>query len=461
MWQPRLRSGPGTAGALAALGLPMAALALGVAAGFDPKLAIGAALGVVFVAAVMGELALGLALFTVLAFFEVLPAVAGGFTFAKIGGILLTIAWLATIATRPRTSRAFVADHPLATCMLLAFLAWLAMSAAWAEDPGAALATLPRYGPNVLLFLIVYTAVRDRRHVVWLLAAFVAGATIAALYGIARPPSQTSLRGDRIGGIVGDPNELASVLIVGLVLAVALAATLRRRTIGRALVPACGLVLLLGIFLTLSRGGLLALVVVTIVAVLNAGRWRGAAIVLAVLAVAGAVGYFSAFASPVARQRVTTAGSGSGRTGLWTVGWRMVEAHPVHGIGAGNFAVSSVHYLLRPGTIPNDYLVVDIPQVAHNVYLQLLAETGVVGLALFLGIVAFALTGAARAAAAFRRRGDPRMELVARSVFVAQAGILAADFFISAQYNKQLWIILAFGPALLALAREAPAPGAG
>lgn len=452
----------GVGGATAALwvALGAAALLLGVAAGTEPKLAIGAALGLAFVAAVLNDLALGLALFTILAFFEVLPAVAGGFTFAKIGGILLALAWLATLTVRGRGSRAFVAEHPLATTLLLAFLGWVAISAAWAESPSSTLATLPRYGPNVFLFFIVYTAVRDRRHVVWLLVAFVIGSSIAALYGIARPPSQTSLRGDRIGGIVGDPNELASVLIVGLVLAVTLTGILRRHTLARGATAAAAMLLLLGVLLTLSRGGLLALVVVMIVAIFNAGRWRPAAVLLAVLAVAGAVGYFSTFASPVARARVTTAGTGSGRTGLWTIGWRMVEAHPVDGIGAGNFAVSSVHYLLRPGTIPSDYLVVDIPQVAHNVYLQLLAETGVIGLALFLGTVGIGLAGAIGAARAFRARGDPSMELVARGVLTAQAGILAADFFISAQYNKQLWILLALGPALLALARR-PGVAAG
>jgi O-antigen ligase len=443
------------------LGLSASALLLGLAAGFDPKLAIGAALGLAFVSAVMSELALGLCLFTVLAFFEVLPAVAGGFTFAKIGGLLLAIAWTATIVVKSGGSRNFVTSHPLATAALVTFLAWIAISTAWAESPSTTLATLPRYGPNVFLFLIVYTAIRERRHVVWMLAAFVVGASVAAAYGIVRPPAQNPLRGDRIGGIVGDPNELASVLVVGLVLAVTLAAILRRRTIGRAMVAGCALLLLLGVFLTLSRGGLLALAVVMVVAVLNAGRWRAAVLVLAVLAAAGAVGYFSTFASPVARARVTTAGSGSGRTGLWTVGWRMVEAHPVRGVGAGNFAVSSVHYLLRPGTIPSDYLVVDIPQVAHNVYLQLLAETGVIGLALFLGIVAFAIACAIRAAHLFRCRGDPQMELVARAVVTAQAGILAADFFISAQYNKQLWILLALGAALLGLASETRAGARG
>ncbi|MCW3050050.1 MAG: O-antigen polymerase [Solirubrobacterales bacterium] len=454
LWARRPQGDP--RGLVAVLGIAGAALLLGWLAGAAPKLALGATLGVAFLVAVMSDLALGLCLFIILAFFEVLPAVAGGFTFAKIGGLLLVVSWLATVAVRPKWRRDFLRVHPAATALMVGFLCWIAMSAAWAESPSVALGTLPRYAPNLVLFLIVYTAVGTRRHAVWVIAAFVIGATIAALYGIARPPSPNSLRGDRIGGIVGDPNELASVLVAGLVLAVALAAVLRQRTLGRVAAGAAACVILLAIFLTLSRGGLLALGVVLVVGIFSAGRWRVMAIVLALVATLGTVTYFSEFASPVARQRVTTAGNGSGRTGLWTVAWRMVDAHPVRGVGAGNFPVSSVHYLLRPGAIPDGYFIVDRPEVTHNVYLQLLAETGLVGLSLFLGLIAFAVSSALKAARAFKRRGDHRLEVIARAAMTAQIGVLTADFFISAQYNKQLWILLALGPALLALARAAP-----
>jgi hypothetical protein len=68
------------------------------------------------------------------------------------------------------------------------------------------------------------------------------------------------------------------------------------------------------------------------------------------------------------------------------------------------------------------------------------------------------------------RAGDERMELATRAVLVALLGILAADFFISGIYSKQLWLLLALGPALLAVARsetaseleeDAPAQPAG
>jgi F0F1-type ATP synthase assembly protein I len=46
------------------------------------------------------------------------------------------------------------------------------------------------------------------------------------------------------------------------------------------------------------------------------------------------------------------------------------------------------------------------------------------------------------------------MEIVARAMVVALVGILAADFFITEQYGKQLWILLGLGPALLGIARR-------
>jgi hypothetical protein len=76
----------------------------------------------------------------------------------------------------------------------------------------------------------------------------------------------------------------------------------------------------------------------------------------------------------------------------------------------------------------------------------------VVGLIPFLIIMFFPLVCALRAARLFERRGDRDMELISRAVFVGLVGILAADFFLSGQFSKQLWLLLGMGPALLAIA---------
>jgi O-antigen ligase len=214
-------------------------------------------------------------------------------------------------------------------------------------------------------------------------------------------------------------------------------------------VPLCAY----SLFLTLSRGGLVALGASLLAAIVIAGRWRGRVIVLTLLALIGCVTYFAAFAPLEARQRVTTVQGGTGRTDVWTVGWRMVQNDPWRGVGAGNFANSSIHFLLQPGSIKRTDFIVDTPKVAHNMYLEVLAELGIPGLALFLAILGFSLLCIVRAARSFKRSGDVTLEILSRAIFVALVGILASDFFGSREYSKQLWLLLALGPALLAMAR--------
>jgi O-antigen ligase len=163
--------------------------------------------------------------------------------------------------------------------------------------------------------------------------------------------------------------------------------------------------------------------------------------------------YLTHFAPASAVERITKPDtSGSGRADIWKIGWRMVRANPVLGVGAGNYTNSAVHYLLEPGDIKRSDYIVDQPKVAHNVYLQVLAELGVVGLALFVGVIGFSLLSVARAARAFARAGDRSMELLARGLLIAMVGLLAAFFFASAIYSKQLWLLLGVCGTLPALA---------
>jgi O-antigen ligase len=85
-------------------------------------------------------------------------------------------------------------------------------------------------------------------------------------------------------------------------------------------------------------------------------------------------------------------------------------------------------------------------------YLHVLAELGIVGLSLFGAILAFALACAFKAARRFTEAGDRDMELLTRGLILAMIGILSADFFLSGQFSKQLWLLLGLGPALLAIA---------
>jgi O-antigen ligase len=436
------------------------AFVVGVVAGFSPPVAIGITLGLVFVAIAMANLTVGICLLALTTFLEAfLPADQGTSAVPKLLGLVLVLSWFMLITAGDRERRERIFSPPAFVFVLVSFVGWAAMSAVWAEDPGAAIEATTRYLPNGMLFLIVFAGVRTREELLWVVGSLVVGAALAALYGmVVGAPTDELAAGavtdepERVA--IGNANETAAALVVGGTLATALAVALRGKPVLRLAttiaVPLC----LFAVFLTLSRGGLMALAAALIAAIVMAGRRRrGAALVVAACAVLATVIYFGAFASVEARDRVLEVEGGSGRTDIWTVGWRMVEDNPLRGVGAGNFSISSIHYLLEPGALPRDDLIVDEAKVVHNTYLHVLSELGLVGLTLFLGVIAFSLWCASRAVACASRAGDRQLEVLARALVVALVGLLVADFFGSRQYSKLLWLLMSLCPVLLAISR--------
>jgi len=74
----------------------------------------------------------------------------------------------------------------------------------------------------------------------------------------------------------------------------------------------------------------------------------------------------------------------SGRLSLWAVGREMIRDVPIFGIGIGRFYLVSSQYVDRVQVIPG---WTKPPENAHNYFLQVAAETGLVGLLLFLGFL--------------------------------------------------------------------------
>jgi hypothetical protein len=82
-----------------------------------------------------------------------------------------------------------------------------------------------------------------------------------------------------------------------------------------------------------------------------------------------------------------------------------------------------------------------------------LAELGIVGLVLFMGIILFSLGCALRAIGFAVKAGDRQVEILSRAIVVVLMALLAADFFGSRQYSKQLWLLMALCPVLLEISR--------
>jgi O-antigen ligase len=431
---------------------------LGLLAGLDPRLAILASITCAYVLITFADLSVGLALFVVLSFLETLAVGGAAVSVTKVLGLVLALSWLALVATRGDAKTDLFAVHPAASYALILLVGWTALSSTWAESSSTALSVAYRLLLDALLYVIVYTAVKDRRTVQLIAGAFVVGAVAAAAYGLVAVPAIPGAEG-RLNAGLFDPNELAAVLVGGGILSLGLASAWRGEPAASGVALAASGWCLAALFLTASRGGLIALIAAMIAAVFVGGRWRWLAAVLAVLIVGGGFFYFKTVAPQDARERVTEvtqgeAGQKEGRATIWKVGWRMFEAEPIHGIGAGNFSRAALKFVVRPGEAPRSDRLVSEPAVAHNSYLEMFSELGLVGGTLFLALIAFSVVSAARAARLFKRLRDRQMEVMSRALLIAMVGVLAADFFISEEVSKQLWLLLALGPALLGLARR-------
>jgi putative inorganic carbon (HCO3(-)) transporter len=444
----------------------LTALVIGIIAGRSPKDAIGLVAVIAFVPVVLTRFTIGVGIFIVSTFLGISGTAQKGI------GLLVILVALGFLISDRQSQPNFFADHKRLTLLVLLYLAWSVLGLTWATSTGDVLYSLSRYIPNLLVFFVVYSAARDRVDMRILAWFFVLGSAVAAGDAVLNPPAASAYSNvSRVGGTFGDPNYLAAVLVTGFALGAALTRARSLTIFGQASAAAAAALCLVGILFSVSRGGLIALGVCLLAAIVLAGRWRARLGFATLVVVLAGVGYFMVLAPAATRDRLTSAGDGgSGRTTIWKVGWREVVNNPIKGVGAGNFSDAGAKYVIEPGQINHlaaSYTAyfIDTPTVAHNTYLEVLAEEGIPGMVLFMAIVLGALECARRAAIKFRHAGDEEMELLSYGVLCGTIGFLAASFFLSEEYSKQLYLLLAMGPSLLRVAgtlpvRQAAAGGA-
>jgi O-antigen ligase len=208
----------------------------------------------------------------------------------------------------------------------------------------------------------------------------------------------------RFQGPTSDPNFWARVLVALLPFAVAAVAV--HRGLSRLIFAGCTLSLLMGIFLTQSRAGFVAGgVTFVVVLVIAGGKARRllmtAPVVIGLLLINPATGPRLATLVDLTKgsEEVTDL-SIAYREAAQRGGLEMFRDHPMTGVGIGNFDTALLPYL-RNG-------VAELPPTArfgeiapHNTYLQMAAESGIVGLIGFLALfgcaVALAVIAGVRA----------------------------------------------------------------
>jgi putative inorganic carbon (hco3(-)) transporter len=373
--------------------------------------------------------------------------------------------------------------------LMVALLAVMLVSTAVAAvDVGVGLAYIAAYhlGEGMAVFLLVLNTVRDRVALTRVLTVIVAAsALVAALstyqsvtgnvhqefFGLAsrtlehleeRPelahrPGMG--REDRARGPVDEANRFAQILLVAAAFALARAWTRKGSARAAALGAMC--LALVGMFLTYSRGAFVTLILLVLLLgalriiprrYLALGVLAGVVLVPVVApayvdrlhTIAGARGIVSAEAG------VEADGATRGRTTAMLATLTAFSEHPLLGVGPGQYVdYHSVSYQLRPEIA---FREIAVPRRAHNLIVEIAAETGVVGLLLFMAIPLLLLRDLWRIR---KRAGPDRLDVrrIALGFILAILAYLGTAMFLHLAYHRYYWLLIGLSAAAVWILR--------
>jgi O-antigen ligase len=382
---------------------------------------------------------------------DLIPAM-GTFPLAKIVAI---VAPLAYIYAQYKLGKPII-NWTIEVKMVIVMLLTAVMFTPFAASPGDSVtALIGVFIKTVIIFILIIGVVNTRERLRMIITLTVLCGTWLAVFAIKNyATGNFTLKGERIegmvGGMFGNPNDLAAALNMLIPLAVALALMSARRV--RLLYAVCALLLVCGVVVTFSRAGFITLAAISGVMLWKFGRGSRSGVTLATLA--ASVLLFSVF-SGAYRSRLLTifdpnsdsSGSAQGRVALLERGLDLILRHPIVGLGMGNFHIYSIH-----------------EQVAHNSYVETAAELGMIGLLAYLIIILAPLRGLARIELKTLKSGS-RNDLDAKYLSIGLQTVLIAymvnSFFNSIQYLWYLYYAAGFAVALRLIYASEKASQAG
>ncbi|MDD2353724.1 MAG: O-antigen ligase family protein, partial [Atribacterota bacterium] len=286
----------------------------------------------------------------------------------------------------------------------------------WSDNPYITLQELPLFLAGPLLFFIIINNIIKQEQVKRIVAVIITIGSLMGIYGYLQYQGidfslwQSNIGRQKVFGLFGNVNYFAEYIIIPLTLSVPLFFAVKNKIIkiflfigilfmGSSLVLtftrgsylAFGLALLFMFLLFILREGItqtfnnhkklivffLLLVIITsaVIFIPNPLNERGTVLYR--------------IKSRTSIHQLTQGSSISRRIAIWKFTWMMIEDKPILGSGLGTFQYNSLRYQAEFFGQDNnrDKYPYGIADKAHNEYLQLWAELGIIGLVIFIWII--------------------------------------------------------------------------
>ena len=352
------------------------------------------------------------------------------------------------------------------------------LSLLFARDLDLAFTGLESYAKNCIIALAI-TLLLDRpdrlRPAVWSLLA--AGAVMAFLTvwqvltgtfesnygGLAQVAMESSIlagqQGNRAQGPIGDPNFYSQVLLILLPLALDRAWHDRRYGLRLLGLGISFLIILANVF-TYSRGGFLAMVVVLVIMLWrNPPRPIVLIFSLAILLMAlpftpsqyaeRMATSFAVVPDLVLDEPLQADGAIVSRLSEMAAAGAVFLDNPIVGVGLDNYALYYPEYSELVGIDPNRSV-----RSAHDLYLEILAETGLIGMLVYTFLLVTLFRGLALANRRFQQLGAHEYSSISFAIGVAIIGYLVTGLFLHAGHQRYWWTLAGIALSLPEVSRH-------
>jgi len=345
---------------------------------------------------------------------------------------LLYFAWFITQSASPERPRYRTRVNLPVILLLLSF----ALSLIVATDVSLGVYQVWALLQAVLIYVYIGNNLSSREDVLFVVRFLLLGLALESALMLAQAGGLVEgmktmpeyAESGRISGTIGAPNSAASYLAMIMPMAlVLLFAQVRSRD--KQLAFAALIMAALALLFTLSRGGWLSFILSLMGVAMLRGRlpWKPLLVIVAVLLLA-AIPFAGVITDRLSQD---DNGAAATRMTLNTVALRMIEAHPLLGVGANNFPLVMDSY----STFTGEWLY-----TVHNTYLLIWSEAGAGAVIGFLWFLAATL----RKGWKCRRMNDQLLSPIAigcAAAIVGHMGHMSVDLFREGAPYDLVWIL--------------------
>jgi O-antigen ligase len=342
--------------------------------------------------------------------------------------------------------------RPREVNFLLLFCLWALLGMPLAINPGEAWAAFSdSFIKVVLMFIVLVNVVRTERRLKGLMWLSL-GVGVFLSYRAIRDfqSGNLTVEGYRVqgalGGMFGNPNDMALHLVMMIPIAVALFFG-TRNPVRKILYAACAALMTVGMVVTYSRGAFLGFIVSFLVLMWKLGRRQRfsvmtVAVLVLLLFLIFAPGNYGLRLLSIFIPGLDPVGSATMRKEVF---WRsafVALKHPIFGVGMDNFHIVSIREL-----------------VSHNAYTQVSAELGIPALIIYLLFIVSPLKRLWQIEReTFTDRKKSRFYYLAVALQASIVAYMVSSFFGSVAYQWYIYYVVGYAVALrriYALSQEA------